>query len=96
MTEGLGCTEHQTPAGQTCHWCTDQGELFIRTNVTDGQRPVVLYAFAKRPVGGRRRSDPNSEGQHGSEINNHDWSDAPYRVDRAGHRREHDRGWESA
>ncbi len=24
------------------------------------------------------------------EIANHDWSDAPYRIDRAGHRREHD------
>lgn len=24
------------------------------------------------------------------EIQNHDWSDAPYRADRAGHRREHD------
>lgn len=25
-----------------------------------------------------------------AEIRNHDWSDAPYRVDRAGHSREHD------
>lgn len=25
-----------------------------------------------------------------AEINNHDWSDAPWRRDRAGHRREHD------
>ena len=25
-----------------------------------------------------------------AEINFHDWSDAPYRADRAGHRREHD------
>ncbi|MBN9799267.1 hypothetical protein DMP15_18660 [Pseudonocardia sp. UM4_GMWB1] len=25
-----------------------------------------------------------------AEINNHDWSDAPYRTDRAGHRREND------
>jgi hypothetical protein len=24
------------------------------------------------------------------EIRNHDWSDSPYRADRAGHRREHD------
>jgi hypothetical protein len=29
-----------------------------------------------------------------AEIKNHDWSDAPYRRDRAGHRREHDHGWE--
>ena len=26
-----------------------------------------------------------------AEIDNHDWSDAPYRLDRAGHKREHDR-----
>lgn len=26
-----------------------------------------------------------------NEIRNHDWSDSPYRLDRAGHRREHDR-----
>lgn len=26
-----------------------------------------------------------------NEIREHDWSDAPYRLDRAGHRREHDR-----
>ncbi|WP_064066969.1 hypothetical protein [Prescottella equi] len=25
-----------------------------------------------------------------AEIRNHDWSDAPYRIDRAGHRREND------
>ena len=25
-----------------------------------------------------------------AEIRDHDWSDAPYRIDRAGHRREHD------
>lgn len=25
-----------------------------------------------------------------AEIKNHDWSDAPYRIDRAGHRREND------
>ena len=25
-----------------------------------------------------------------AEIRNHDWSDAPFRADRAGHRREHD------
>lgn len=25
-----------------------------------------------------------------AEINNHDWSDAPYRIDRAGHKREQD------
>ena len=25
-----------------------------------------------------------------AEISEHDWSDAPYRIDRAGHRREHD------
>lgn len=28
--------------------------------------------------------------QFAAEINNHDWSDAPYRVDRAGHKREND------
>lgn len=27
-----------------------------------------------------------------AEINYHDWSDAPYRADRAGHQRDHDRG----
>ncbi|MGW3916754.1 hypothetical protein ACWEBX_35390 [Streptomyces sp. NPDC005070] len=27
-----------------------------------------------------------------AEINNHDWSDAPYRADQAGHRRSTDRG----
>lgn len=26
-----------------------------------------------------------------NEIRNHDWSDSPYRLDRAGHRRDHDR-----
>lgn len=31
-----------------------------------------------------------------AEISNHDWSDAPFREDRAGHHREHDRGWENA
>ena len=30
--------------------------------------------------------------QHAAEIRNHDWSDAPYRIDRAGHSREDDRG----
>ena len=29
--------------------------------------------------------------QHADEIANHDWSDAPYRIDRAGHRRSDDR-----
>jgi hypothetical protein len=28
--------------------------------------------------------------QHAAEIKNHDWSDAPYRTDRAGHKREFD------
>jgi hypothetical protein len=28
--------------------------------------------------------------QHADEIKLHDWSDAPFRADRAGHRREHD------
>lgn len=28
--------------------------------------------------------------QHADEIRNHDWSDAPWRIDRAGHRRETD------
>jgi hypothetical protein len=28
--------------------------------------------------------------QFAAEISNHDWSDAPYRADRAGHRREYD------
>lgn len=28
--------------------------------------------------------------QFAAEIKNHDWSDAPYRIDRAGHRREDD------
>ncbi|QQM45233.1 hypothetical protein [Streptomyces liliifuscus] len=28
--------------------------------------------------------------QFAAEIKNHDWSDAPYRADRAGHNREHD------
>ena len=28
--------------------------------------------------------------QFADEIRNHDWSDAPYRADRAGHSREHD------
>jgi hypothetical protein len=25
-----GCKEHQTPAGQECQGCADQGELFTR------------------------------------------------------------------
>jgi hypothetical protein len=29
-------------------------------------------------------------GEFAAEIRNHDWSDAPYRWDRAGHRREYD------
>ena len=29
---------------------------------------------------------------HAAEIRNHDWSDAPFRVDRAGHDRAHDGG----
>lgn len=28
--------------------------------------------------------------QFADEIRNHDWSDAPYRADKAGHKREHD------
>ncbi|MEU4534419.1 hypothetical protein AB0G15_06100 [Streptosporangium sp. NPDC023825] len=28
--------------------------------------------------------------EHAAEIANHDWSDAPYRLDRAGHQREFD------
>lgn len=28
------------------------------------------------------------------EIDGHDWSDSPYRLDRAGHQREFDKGWE--
>lgn len=31
--------------------------------------------------------------EYAAEIRAHDWSDAPYRADRAGHRREDDRGW---
>ena len=31
-----------------------------------------------------------------AEIANHDWSDAPYRLDRAGHQRTFDRGWRQA
>lgn len=27
-----GCTEHRTPAGQECHGCADQGELFTRAD----------------------------------------------------------------
>ena len=30
--------------------------------------------------------------QHADEIRQHDWSDAPWRIDRAGHSREHDTG----
>jgi hypothetical protein len=30
--------------------------------------------------------------QFAAEINQHDWSDAPYRADKAGHRNDHDRG----
>ncbi|HEX2300494.1 MAG TPA: hypothetical protein VHH34_18620, partial [Pseudonocardiaceae bacterium] len=33
MTVGWGCDLHQ-PAGQDCHWCTQQGELF------PGPRPL--------------------------------------------------------
>ena len=29
-----------------------------------------------------------------AEIKNHDWSDAPFRVDRAGHHRDMDSGWQ--
>jgi hypothetical protein len=29
--------------------------------------------------------------QFAAEINQHDWSDAPYRADKAGHRNDHDR-----
>lgn len=33
-----GCKEHQTPAGQECQGCADQGELFTRTEVVKAAR----------------------------------------------------------
>jgi hypothetical protein len=28
-----GCATHQTPRGETCRWCLDQGDLFGRSDV---------------------------------------------------------------
>ena len=33
-----GCELHRTPAGQDCHWCTQQGELFPRDQATTHRR----------------------------------------------------------
>ncbi len=33
-----GCKEHQTPAGQECQGCADQGELFTRADVAQSAR----------------------------------------------------------
>ena len=33
-----GCTEHRTPAGQVCDWCTQQGELFARAEARSVRR----------------------------------------------------------
>lgn len=33
-----GCTEHRTSAGQPCHWCAQQGELFDRTDASTPNR----------------------------------------------------------
>ena len=33
-----GCTEHQTPAGQECQGCADQGELFTRFEASQSTR----------------------------------------------------------
>jgi hypothetical protein len=61
---------------------------------------VARYYALERPVGGRRRIRVLSEDlmalsrlarEFAAEINYHDWSDAPYRLDRAGHQRDHDK-----
>jgi len=33
-----GCKEHQTPAGEECQGCADQGELFTRAEATKSAR----------------------------------------------------------
>lgn len=33
-----GCTEHRTPAGQVCHWCDEQDELFTRTDAAPNRK----------------------------------------------------------
>jgi hypothetical protein len=40
----------------------------------------------------RRRAQGELARDFAAEINYHHWSDAPYRIDRAGHRRDHDGG----
>ena len=43
-----GCKEHETPAGEECQGCIDQGELFTRADAADlaRQRP---YRHRRRP-----------------------------------------------
>jgi hypothetical protein len=43
-----GCKEHQTPPGQECQGCADQGELFTRADAADLAR--------KSPYHNRRRT----------------------------------------
>lgn len=33
-----GCDLHQTPAGQDCQWCIQQGELFLRAEAATHRR----------------------------------------------------------
>ncbi len=33
-----GCTEHQTPVGQDCQGCADQGQLFSRADAAKSAR----------------------------------------------------------
>lgn len=33
-----GCKDHQTPAGQECQGCADQGELFTRADAVRSAR----------------------------------------------------------
>lgn len=43
-----GCNENQTPAGQECQGCADQGELFTRADVAGSARKLH-YHNRRRP-----------------------------------------------
>ncbi len=34
-----GCKEHQTPPGEECQGCLDQGELFTRADIVSVSQP---------------------------------------------------------
>jgi RNase P subunit RPR2 len=44
-----GCKEHQTPAGQECQGCADQGELFSRADAARSARKKFPMTITIKP-----------------------------------------------